>query len=74
MTDEENEMFCVIDPEMFQARKKDERKSLHVLQYFGGEDLVINTAAKVHDKTRTRRQICFSKNGFKQDNRRYFSV
>ena len=51
MTDEENEMFCVIDPEMFAARKSQDR-SLHVLQYFGGEDLVINTAAKIHDKTR----------------------
>ena len=58
MTDEENEMFCVIDPDLF-VDKKNEDRSIHVLQYFGGEDLVINTAAKIHDKTRTKRQICF---------------
>ena len=47
---------------------------LHVLQYFGAEDMVINTAAAVHDEKREDNQFSFYKNGFKNLNKRYFSV
>lgn len=55
MTESENEMFSVIDPELYQEHKENQVKSINVLQYFGGEDLVINTAAKIHDKSRSQK-------------------
>lgn len=74
MTESANELFCIIDPELYQVQKRSKNNNLHLLQYFGAEDIVINAAAKVHDKSRKKSEICFGKHGFKQDNRRYFSV
>jgi len=72
-----NDMFAVIDPVIYLARKKKGKrvgKNLSVHQYFGAEDLVINVAAICHDTTRTDADFCFKKNGFRINNRRYFSV
>ena len=77
MTEVENELFCIIDPEMYQEHKKSNvDKELNVLQYFGAEDMIINCAAQIHDNSRKKKskEFCFEKNGFKSDNLRYFSA
>lgn len=78
MSEMNNEMFAVVDPVNYIPRKK--KKKGHQLapqtihQYFGAEDLVVNVAAICHDLSRNEHDFLFSKNGFRSNNRRYFSV
>lgn len=76
MSDMQNEMFSIIDPVMFTAGTRTEQfqNRVSVQQYFGAEDIVINTAALIHDETRSENEFCFKKNGFRAANKRYFSV
>lgn len=75
MTEVENEMFTIIDPELYDKNKIDyPDMPQSVLQYFGAEDLVVNSAAQIHDKYRKSHEVQFQKNGFKTNNRRFFSV
>ena len=49
LSDENHQMFALIDPMIYSTRKKnkgkDKEKGSVALQYFGAEDLVINVAA-----------------------------
>ena len=64
-------MFSVIDPDLFiksKNKNKNNRKlqkRLSVVQYFGAEDLIINTAAQMHDDQRKEGEFSFAKNGFR---------
>lgn len=66
-------IFSVIDPEKSVNMKHKQRKQ--VIQYFGIEDISLNFAASVHDeKAKGSDDFLFSKNGFKMNNRRFFTV
>ena len=61
MADMNNEIFSIIDPEMYLNMRK--QKKLHnkipAKQCFGAEDIVINAAVKVHDNLRDEKDFSF---------------
>ena len=68
-------IYSVIDPEKSIDSKHKHRKQL--FQYFGIEDTCVNVAALCHDdksKQDDDNEFLFSKNGFKMQNRRFFTV
>ena len=61
MQDNRNEMFQIIDPEIYLNRSlKKKIKKMPVRQYFGCEDIIINTAARVHDNNRAPDDFSFA--------------
>lgn len=61
-------MYSIIDPELYlksSKRKRFNQNKVPIRQYFGCEDLIINTAARVHDNMREEGEFSFAHNGFR---------